>query len=508
VYVGGDRAIERQRQSVRKNLREICREYFGFKLEDFHVEALELMFQGGRLVINWPTDHAKSTVGTFLFPLLSLMEDPDASHIICGANINDSKRRVKMLQLEIETNQGLQREWPWVTKPEGRDQRLWSTTQFNIAGRTINKPNPSVYAAAVGSSDIKGRRGKLIMDDIEGEEVRWSPLKRQQLHSWLKLEAWRCFEDRKESSRPLLCAMGTPFDVDSIYFRMEAEGWTVHRRPVYLRTYRDQWGREQHDYLWPEKAAKVEQARKALNKLEFSVAYLMDPTGGDDSRLSAVQIQEWMTQASTDAPDWKVFVSIDPASGSQRRRADYAGIAVVKVAWLADWELPLVQVLEAHAFRLGLFEQVHLASRLAAAYQAPVIYEGNSQQGMVYQNTFAHLHPEVRLVRHYTTHENKFDTKMGLTVVKTLVTHQRLHVSESQLESAGIQALIQEIRDLHPPFDRHNHIAAAIWFVIRHLYDQVRIYNGPKIVSNYPLRPNGWRPWNPYQKYWQVLRVG
>src|SRR5215472_7520850 len=210
---------------VRENIPEICKEYFGWELQEFHLEALQAMFEGGYLIVNWPTDHAKSTMGCFLFPLLSLMENPDETHIICGANINDSKRRVQALTREIETNKALVRDFPWIAKPEDKVGRVWATTQFNVAGRTLNKPNPSVLAAAVGSNDVKGRRGKLLMDDIEGEDARWSPLKRQQLYSWLALEAWRCFEDRHETTRPLLCLLGTPFDVDSIYFRMEAQEW-------------------------------------------------------------------------------------------------------------------------------------------------------------------------------------------------------------------------------------------------------------------------------------------
>ena len=484
-----------RRASVPENLREICKEYFSWDLKDFQVEILEAMFEGGYLAINLPTDHSKSTLGCFLFPLLSLMENPNETHIICGANINDSKRRVQALELEIETNKALVRDFPWIGKPEEKEGRIWSSVQFNVVGRTINKPNPSVLAAAVGSADIKGRRGKLMCDDIEGEDARWSPLKREQLYSWLKLEAWRCYEDKHDSDRPLICLLGTPFDVDSIYFRVELEGWKVIRYPVYKDNSHlprlDRFGeqmRMQPIYLWPEKADKVERARKSLRKLQFSIAYLMDPTGGDSSKLSSTEIQTATQEAEFPNASFAGFVSLDPASGSSNRQADYAGISVLKINWPQGEELPSVEVQEAHNFTDGLFEQVHFCADLSKEYGYPVIFEVNGQQGGTYQNSFMHLHPEIKLLRHYTSASNKFDTAMGLTVVKTLVSKKKLHVPESVLDSEGIQALVQELRDLRPPFKTADHICASIWFAVRYAYERIRHYKGPEIQSTF-LKP-------------------
>lgn len=489
-------SLQERMDAVPKYLREICKEYFDWELQDFHEEILKAMFAGGYLVVNVPTDHAKSTMGCFLFPLLSLMNNPNETHIICGANINDSKRRVQALELEIETNKPLVRDFPWLAKAEEKEGRIWSATQFNVSGRTINKPNPSVLAAAVGSNDIKGRRGKLMMDDIEGEDARWSPMKREQLYSWLKLEAWRCYEDRKESPRPLLCLLGTPMDVDSIYFKMEGQGWKVIRYPVYRSqeriNARGQLVKNWPTYLWSDKQEKVDRARKTLRKLEFSVAYLMDPTGGDPTRMSAAEIQEYVKESIFNSRDYLGLVSIDPASGSSNKRADYTGIAVLKIHWPQGDELPEVELQEAHAYTQGLFEQVHFCANLAHKYGYQVIYEINSQQGGAYGSSFQHLHPEVKLLHHYTSHANKFDSGMGLSIVKTLVNKKKLRVAEELIESDGIQHFVTEVRDLQPPFKSHDHICAAIWFAVRYAYEQVRHYKGPKLNNTY-LKPYGGR---------------
>jgi hypothetical protein len=505
---------EVRRLSVRKDLRYICKYYFKgtdgkpYRLQDYHIEILEAMFVGGQLVVNVPTDHMKSSLGCFLFPILSLMDNPDETHLICGANVNDSRRRVQAIERELETNEALIRDFPWVAKPDGRVERVWSTTQMIVAGRTINKPNPSILAAAIGSNDLKGRRGKLLMDDVEGIEARTSPVKREQLYSWLKFEAWRCFEDRMESERPLLCLLGTPFDVDSIYFRMESQGWKTIRYPCYRDGGLDPptkidaagkpWVNPPREYLWPEKKEKVEKARKTLRRLEFATAYLMDPTGGDPSRISADEIRRRMSEAPPVEGESAGYVVLDPAAGGIGPRLDYAGLAVCRIRWPQGDELPEVEVLEAHAFTQGLFEQVHFCSELSERYGYPVIFEINAQQGGTYQQTFMHLHPEVKLIRHFTSHNNKFDDAMGLTVIKRLVEERQLYVMQEQLETDGIQSLIQEIRDLQPPFKLHNHISMALWFAVRYVYERVRHYKAPPIKLTYALNPmaNGAAAWN------------
>src|SRR5262249_20210911 len=107
---------QRRRVNVRKDLRYLIPKYFKgtdgkpYRLIDYHYEILDAMFEGGYLVVNVPTDHMKSSLGCFLFPILSLMEGANETHIVCGANINDSRRRVQAIARELETNKELIRD--------------------------------------------------------------------------------------------------------------------------------------------------------------------------------------------------------------------------------------------------------------------------------------------------------------------------------------------------------------------------------------------------------------
>jgi hypothetical protein len=523
-------AERKLRSSVPKRIPQLLRQYFHFDPMPFHVEILELMFKGGKIVINLPTDHAKSMLSSYWFPILSLMNNPDESHIICGANIMDSKRRVDVVRSALspggfvgdgKSNEDLLRDYPWIAKPNSRHIQ-WSALEISVAGRASNKPNPSLRAVSAGAADIRGRRGKLIMDDLEGNKHRSSPAERLKLYDFVKLEAIRCYEDAHESQRPLLCALGTPFDPDSIYFRLESQDWQVRRWP-----YRVPEGK----YLWPAKKTKIDEFRKTMTKQEFAIAMEMDPSGGDSSILSYQQIAE--LAASGEAPvemdsavcmacsgsgrvmDWEhgrlmwvrcqkckgqarsvkptTLVVLDPATGSRQRKADYAGLAVIRVMWVIGDNLPRVEIMEAYRFTQGIYEQVKAACALARKYQCEVVYEANGQQGNNYAEVRRNLLdsgdvPDVPWNRFYTTQLNKnWDTKLDPTMMRTLLKERRLMVPESLQDDEGIHSFFTEIRDLGA--NTHDHILMAVWMGIRWTYENKRLDKLGDMRIN-PFAPN------------------
>lgn len=511
-----DRYMER----VLGDLPGFLKRYFNFPNDDYapqHIyNALEIMFKGGRYVFQWSTDHGKSITGLFFFPIASLASDPDGAHILMGANEADSKSRLQMIQRELETNALLTGDFPWLKKPrKARDSSgglTWSRKELTVAGRSANNRNPSIYACTTGSNDVRGRRGKLVMDDIEGEDARRLASNRKQLYDFVKLEAVTCLEDSTDTTRPLVCAMGTPFDIDSIYIKLENEGWETVKIPCYTVPYekvhqyaymkladgtqsntKTPW--EQRAALlpdklftWPRKRMKVAEHDpwfgNQMDRVHFSIRYLLDAAAGDPMRLSYAQMKRLVEKAHFDDKGaWVTVVALDPAAGVGE---DYAGISVVRIRWPKGDLLPDVQVLEAYRFEQGITEQVDFVAALCWKYPEQddgaykgrpcrVVYENNAQQGGQYKNVFGHRHPEIRLVPIYTSGGAKADTELGLTMVKTLVRQEKLSVPESQIDADGIQTLLREIRDLGS--NAHDHIACSVWFVIRWIFAQVRQMN-------------------------------
>jgi hypothetical protein len=507
------------------------------------VDALERMLGGGMFCFRWFTDGAKSKTITFFFPILSSAAGPDEAHVLCTYNFDDSKRRVQQLERELETNTLLISDFPWLKKPtrtKTGSSPTWSKREFTISGRSSNRPDPTVYAASISAGDVRQRRGKLLGDDIEGKDSRIRASVRKELYDFVKLEAIRCWEDLAESTRPLICWAGTPYDVDSIYIKLPNED--PDYQVITVPAYTVPWTKVSQYYqmklpdgtqsdastpwevrakmlpdklfTWPRKRMKITKQDplfgKGMNKLQFFLAYLLDPSGGDPMRLSSEQMQKLVEEASfKDEGAWITVVSLDPAAGVE---ADYCGISVVRIRWPKAEPLPEVQLLEAHAFEQGLFEQVDFAADLCWKYPETekgqdegrpcrLVYENNAMQGGTYRNAFRHKRPEIRLVPVYTG-SGKFDTEMGLTVIRTLVKQERLGVPAAQVESEGVQIFLSEVRDLGQQGQEraHDHIAASVWFVVRWIWRQVKTLEGSQRSFRdeerrfAPARPGFFRP--------------
>src|SRR5665213_1055044 len=272
------------------------------------------------------------------------------------ANASDARRRVQVVERDLETNFDLTRDFPWLKKPErpkgsGSNSIQWSRLEFTVSGRSANRPDPSMCAETVGSSSIRQRRGKLIMDDIEGARNSKYALTRSELYEFIKVEATRCYEGFSESDRPLQVALGTPFDPDSLYLKLESEDWRVIRVPAYTvdwdkisqsaiqttkhgDTNDTDWeiraSRLPDKYFtWPRERFKVAEADphfgRKRTRSQFSIQYLLDPTEGKPGRLSLKQMRDLVRDVEfPEASDWATFITLDPASGVNTRFSDYA----------------------------------------------------------------------------------------------------------------------------------------------------------------------------------------
>jgi cytochrome oxidase Cu insertion factor (SCO1/SenC/PrrC family) len=286
----------------------------------------------------------------------------------------------------------------------------------------------------------------------------------------------RSYEDTSKTPRPLFANIGTPYDVDSIHFKLIETGeFTLFRQP-----YKYDSGR----LIWPAKKDKISKLRHTWDDRQFAIAMELNPKGDDNSVLSAAEIMTLghETEAKLQK-ETATFVSLDPASGSRKRRADYAGLAVVRIEWTQGEPLPKVEVLEAFKIRDEAIYQVQEAAALARRYNCPVVAEVNAMQ-KVYKGLFQHFAGDVRVIQHYTTAKNKQDNQMGLTVLKTLLRNGRfkmLSPDGQTRQTEGMKALVRELRDLGT--GAHDHICCAVWFSVWYMFQRVRNRNLPKVVS-------------------------
>src|ERR1700682_5249246 len=204
--------MDRITTKLRTDIPGFLKRYFDFPNGEYeeptgdvpHVNnLLEEMFLGGKIVAEWATDHCKSMTACKFFPILSLAENPDESHILMGANERESIRRLQVVQRELEggteLSDRLLADFPWLKKPERPKGRAggtaWGRNELTVSGRSVNRPDPSLYAGTIGSSDMRQRRGKLIMDDVEGTRNSKTALTREGGYTFVTTEDTRCLED-------------------------------------------------------------------------------------------------------------------------------------------------------------------------------------------------------------------------------------------------------------------------------------------------------------------------
>jgi hypothetical protein len=289
--------------------------------------------------------------------------------------------------------------------------------------------------------------------------------------------------------RALLANVGTPFDVDSLHFRLQDGGWKTYRQP-----YQNARG----ELIWPRMEGKIREWKAIMKPAQVAIALELDPQKAHPGTLSVPQIQgkveipgstlypRYQTQRLQQPervtlgerhvelrealqPQVNCFVVLDPASGSKLRRADYCGLAVVALAWAAADLLPELEVLEAHAVHDEAIPQVEQAAALARRYACPVLVEVNAMQ-RIFRELFKRVAPDVWVIPHLTDEQSKWHPQMGLTVLKTLVLRDRLKLVGPRTE--GMTALAQELRDLGT--GSKDHLCMACWFAVRYMYDRHR----------------------------------
>lgn len=451
--------------------RYLQRDYTGYQLD-----LLDDYFTGGKYVWMVFTEGGKSTVGCVDFPIMSLAQDPNEPHTIVCTSESEAKNRLRSIKYHLENNHELLRDYPWLKRPR---RGVWGATEINVDGRDSAELSQSVWACGRGNNQIKGHRAKTVFDDLEGKKSRDRSEVVEDMKRWFWTEAVRAYQTEGEAPRPLLAVQGTPFTVNSFYFDFRRrEGWKVRRRP-----YQNPDG----SLAWPRLKPKIDGFKKEMDRLEFSIAMELDPTGGDPNILSLDQIDQMAADLKPMPDGAGMFVTLDPGT---QGGADYAGIAVVKYHWPVEDDLPYFNVFEPRAWYRDIYEQVQECRRLAHRFAQggtplQVIYEVNGRQKQDYGAMFQRFAPEIDLVPHWTNDLSKMD-RNGFPIIKTMLRKGRLaiYASPSDADSVeGKDALLREIRDLGS--SKSDHLIACIWFVFQHAFQQDRWLKSQRSTPTY-----------------------
>lgn len=132
-----------------------------------------------RAAVEAPRDSAKSTFLTFLLPLWSICEGREDYIMILADTYRQAVKHLKGIQFELENNEELRAVYP---------HACGKGSEWNNEG-ILTRNGVRVEPLGTGQK-IRGRRelskrpSLIIIDDPEGDEANFSPLRRQATREW------------------------------------------------------------------------------------------------------------------------------------------------------------------------------------------------------------------------------------------------------------------------------------------------------------------------------------
>lgn len=170
---------------------EFCAKYLGKPLPLHHLRAWDVVngkpprdwhdsmqYQPGsdpgrHLIINFPPDHAKSTVWNVEYPLWRIVKDPDVRIITVSKNQGMAKKFLSQIKFYL-MNENLFPELHAAFAPKGgwksaekSDGLAWREDAIYVAGRTRPEKDPTLQALGVGGQIYGSRSDLIVLDDIE-----------------------------------------------------------------------------------------------------------------------------------------------------------------------------------------------------------------------------------------------------------------------------------------------------------------------------------------------------
>jgi predicted phage terminase large subunit-like protein len=309
-----------------------------------------------RMVIEGPRDSAKSTFGTFGYPLFAAAKELETYILLISETSGLSKKYLEAIAHELETNEDLLTDYPWL-RGQGS---TWSKDCIVTAN--------GVRIEALGAGNrIRGRRSMqhrpscVILDDPEGDEAAFSSVRRTRIREWFS------------KGLSFIGAPGTNYFV--IGTRIHNECLTAHLTGMAgwesksfraLETWperMDLWGEWEHVYgdllnpdaerlalefytthqadmdagsrvLWPERWSLYDlmKSRTAIGAPAFESEKQgnpIDPSkcewNPDAFRGNSIWFDDWPT-----AMDCKVM-ALDPSKGRDDRHGDYQALIMLGV---------------------------------------------------------------------------------------------------------------------------------------------------------------------------------
>lgn len=317
-----------------KDPRLFAKRYLDMDLYKFEEELaiIGLNHKRGKLYIEAPTDHGKSTVFGFLLPLMWICKDPNET-ILFGTSSPKLKKRTCIRNRDtLKNNAKLNEDFgPFYDR-----SNTWETTQFEVIRPDPILRDPTFTAVTTGEHIEGVKATKGILDDPidireqESETIRESDL------TWYNT-TWN---NRIAPGAPeyYVFTRWHPMDLANT---IKERGGIVHKEYIAIN---DAWDPE--TVLAPERwSVDLLRARaRDIGSITFEQKFRNNPSAIVGVRLST----EWLNYYTTQPQIIKKVMLIDPAGGRKGSKSYYARMVMGLGGTEGKYKLYILDTFRAH----------------------------------------------------------------------------------------------------------------------------------------------------------------
>lgn len=404
------------------------------KLKPFHIEWIEAMLDPAidKLLILAPAFHAKTTVTRFICTYL-MSRDPNVRIMHIMNNSTDAEQNLSAIQVSMEEHDS-----ELVSDFGPFRGRKWTTTQMELAKRTITDKEPTFAAYGTGSNVFGHRADFVICDDLlnlDNSGPQATDAMRQKVHDWFFQGVMKVAAPRGK-----VIVIGTMMDFRDLYHELldPKHGFKVIRMQALIDD-------ETREVLWPEQMP-YEKLVAMRESDPVSFMKRMQNEALDESSLvfpqaaldACCEDRPWgvVTQAMKDAGRTHVIVSFDPSSG---QKTGWCGLAVLAFN-PKEPEPRQYDVLEIYNFRRmlessdeeesqGKLGQVETLIQAVTKYGARMlVIEKNGAHQYLLQSKKLRAFRDSghRVEPHYTSGRDKADPDIGVDTLGPLVSARKI----------------------------------------------------------------------------------
>lgn len=286
---------------------------------DCHKDLIQAISTRKDCAVIFPRGHAKTTwekIDT-LHDVVNALE-PVVLYV--GNTLTDAQFHFEGIKIELENNETLRQVYGDVVPPESNLSRKWTNRHLE----TTNGVNLVARGSGKGRGvNIKNQRPtKIILDDIEDDDLVRSPERRMKLREWLN----RVILPSVDKDRGFVKMIGTVLheDCEVLHFYQDHGG--IFRKAI----------ENERSIWWP--MDKLQSLKAKIGSIAFAQEYLNEPTNDETAKVKMGWIKFYERGAEPANLTKYAFADLAISTSTS---ADYFVIIVVGVdqqggIWVLD----------------------------------------------------------------------------------------------------------------------------------------------------------------------------